>query len=146
MQTARSLSERKAQSRRVTTVVKPGPTLRWTHGTASGTCLLSLTKKVGRLATADSSSTQPMPVRRGNGKPADGGTRSMPSTSSIRKRGGLLAIWGPCFIQQTGRETWVQQAPRYFHEMIKGIFFLDEDKRDGLSVGPGSFFIRKMVD
>ena len=38
-----------------------------------------------------------------------------------------------------GGETWVQQAPRYFHEMIKGIFFLNET--EGWVVGwPGIVF------
>ena len=38
-----------------------------------------------------------------------------------------------------GGETWVQQAPRYFHEMIKGIVFLNET--EGWVVGwPGIIF------
>ena len=101
MQTVRLPLERRALSRRVTTVAKPGPILRWTHGTASVIYLSSLTGKAGRLATAGSSSTQPMQVRRGNGKPADGGIPSMPSISSIHRKAGSLEIWEPCCIQQT---------------------------------------------
>ena len=41
--------------------------------------------------------------------------------------------------QSPNGKTWIQQAPRYFHEMIKGIFFLNET--DGWVVGwPGIVF------